>query len=142
MKKRIAWFCAYSASDFLKSQSVFSSLYPKISAEYEIDLFLDNADLEDLRKNKIHTVAARNYHYLQAMQKHREQNYSCFFYQIEDRKECNFMRIHLALKPGIVWFHDFFLSNHNFSFPANIVDSKKQRHSFIFIFCIFCCNFC
>ncbi len=60
-------------------------------------------------------------HYLKAVEYDREAPFDVFFYNLEDRKECDFMRIHLALKPGIVWFHDLFLSNHG---PEPILNSS------------------
>ncbi|MBP9838803.1 MAG: hypothetical protein KBC84_08820, partial [Proteobacteria bacterium] len=110
MKKRIAWFCAHSSSDLLKSQQIFTSIYPKVSAEYEIDLFLDNYDLDEISSGKVTTASINTFHYLQAIQRHKTLSYSCFFYQIEDHPRAQYIFRHSQLMPGITYFHDLNLN--------------------------------
>lgn len=105
-KPRVAWFSQLNvaarsgASAHSESSAAYASdvLLPILAEHLEIDLFHDR--VEPYRD-------FRTYHYLSCFQRHRKQPYDIFFYQVEDLKCSNFVRMHLGLMPGIVWFHDF-----------------------------------
>ncbi len=97
---RIAWFSALDGD----SVSAYTSriLLPILRKDHNIDLFHDSfSNYQDYP----------TYHFLTAIGRHKEQPYDLFFYQLEDSKTSNYVRIHLALVPGVALFHNFLLSD-------------------------------
>ncbi len=117
-RPRMAWFSLLSEEgNVSSSQSAYASavLLPKLEEQFEIDLFHDSF----VKKS---SLPAR--HFLEAFERHREKPYDLFFYQIEDRIGCNFVRMALALEPGAVYFHDAFLSTHG---PEPVLNSSWEE---------------
>lgn len=114
---RIAWFSPLNTGT-QKSASVSAycsdELLPLLREEFEIELYHAGFD----RYRDFPT-----YHYLSAFSRHREKPYDFFFYQLEDLKASNFIRVHMGLMPGMVWFHDFIFSSFG---PEPILNSPWQ----------------
>ena len=102
---RVAWFsdmrCLPEGSASL-SAYVSRLLLPLLSEEFEVEVFARERSLCD-------GITAD--HFLNAFRRHREDPFDIFFYQFEDTPAAGFVRAHLGLMPGIVWFHDFFLTS-------------------------------
>lgn len=104
-KLRIAWFSPLveegAASSATVSAYVTTELLPYLVSDFEIDLFhLSTGD-----------GTAGKYHFLEAIERYCEEPYDLFFYQVEDHPASVFTRIHLALFPGVVLFHDVLFRN-------------------------------
>lgn len=104
-KLRIAWFSPlHTKGQGSESVSAYCSdeLLPLLRERFDIELFHNGFD----RYRDFPT-----FHYLSAFVHHRERPYDLFFYQLEDRRASNFIRVHLGLMPGMVWFHDFIFTS-------------------------------
>lgn len=112
---RVAWFSPLSGGSI--SSYVSQQLLPVLAEKIELTVFHSGERSTFSTAHGDIPVL----HYLKAVECDERIPFDIFFYQLEDRKECDFMRIHLALKPGIVWFHDLFLSNHG---PEPILNSS------------------
>ncbi|MEZ4753230.1 MAG: hypothetical protein R3A13_02845 [Bdellovibrionota bacterium] len=117
-KLRIAWFSPLPVKG--KSSGTISEyctelLLPELNQSFDIELF-HNA-FEPYQDYK-------TYHFLNAAKIHDENPFDAFFYQLEDHLALNFIRMHIGLKPGIVWFHDFILSNYG---PEPILNSPWEE---------------
>ncbi len=105
MKKlRIAWFSALNVQGDSASVSAYASeqLLPILSERFEFELFTSSFD----RFQQYPT-----FHYLRAFERHRQNPFDLFFYQIEEGTSSHFTRFHSALQPGAVWFHDLIVSD-------------------------------
>ncbi len=107
MKKlRIAWFsnvsCAYRPGRVSLSSYTTRLLYPVLSKKLDIELFSSFEGSWEGRDVR---------HFLTAFKRHKARPFDLFFYQFEDDSQSFFTRAHLGLMPGIVWFHDFFLTS-------------------------------
>lgn len=89
--KRIAWFSSLANSTDSIAAHVTAELVPVLRQSLDIELF----GVDDGTKN-----------YLMAFERHKESPFDAFVYQLEDRSDSFFSRIHLGLIPGIVFFHD------------------------------------
>jgi hypothetical protein len=103
MKKlRIAWFSPVSdEGDSCISEYCSERLLPHISRAHEVEVFTNSLRAE--------AFGVRASHYLKAFERHREQSFDVFFYQLEDGIESRFVRAHCGLVPGVLWAHDVFL---------------------------------
>jgi hypothetical protein len=113
---RIAWFSPYGkAAEEAGSRAAYSTrlLLPKIREQYAVDLFVDREELED-----------EEYHFLTAISRHKTKPYDLFLYQLEDHPLATFVRLHLALKPGVVWFHDVNFTTFG---PEPIINSPWRK---------------
>ena len=118
---RIAWFTPLKDETaeetiFSKSQYASSILLPLLKDKFEIELFSARAGqtLGELRSK----------HFLTAWTQHQQKPFDLFFYNLENGKHCDFCRLHLALAPGITWFHDFTLIDDG---PEPILNSPWTR---------------
>lgn len=115
---RIAWFSPlYIEGEITESKGAYLSdkLVPLIEEEFEIEFFYDGFD---------YYYDYPTYHYLRAAKRHEQDPFDLFFYQLEDGPAANFVRMHLALKPGVVLFHDFLFSSFG---PEPILNSPWQH---------------
>lgn len=98
---RIAWF---SRMDSPESPSAYFTALtlPNLTERFDVELF-DTEEREFLGR--------RTRHFLKAAASHAENPFDIFFYQLENAKEAHFVRFHLGLQPGVVMFHDLFLSD-------------------------------
>ncbi|NMC62716.1 MAG: glycosyltransferase [SAR324 cluster bacterium] len=102
---RIAWFSDLSREGKHSrslSSYVSKQLLPILSKTFDIEVFstfMGSFDAKEVR------------HFLTAFKRNKEKPFDIFFYQFEDSPKSFFSRAHLALLPGVVWFHDFFLTN-------------------------------
>jgi len=112
-KLRIAWFSALDFEATRPSLSAYFSrrILPLLKSEFEIELFHDKFEK---------APGFESGHYLSAFKRHKQAPFDLFFYQIEDRPETNFSRMHLGLMPGIALFHDFVFSTPQ---PEALVES-------------------
>ena len=101
-KRRIAWFSPVATTTGSVSAYATSQLVPLLSEHFEIELFTD--EIAELSRPGV-------YHYLSAFARHRDRPFDHFFYQYEDSRATRFVRSHLGLIPGIVWFHDILISD-------------------------------
>ena len=101
---RVAWFSPLPVNgEANASPSAYATetLLPYLSKKFQIHLFHDS--FEEFPGFKTN-------HYLNAFEQHKRNPFDLFFYQIEDHARCNFVRTHMGVMPGIVWFHDFVFS--------------------------------
>src|SRR5690606_23982396 len=91
-------------TDSAESPSAYftSLVLPELENSFEIELF-DSEEREVLGR--------RTKHFLKAAAIHAVSPFDLFFYQLENAKEAHFVRFHLGLQPGVVLFHDLFLSD-------------------------------
>lgn len=115
---RVAWFSPLAGGSV--SRFATELLLEPLAAAVELTLF----HLGEARVVETNSGSVQVEHYLNAVALDRRQPFDIFIYNLEDRKDCDFCRIHLALKPGIVWFHDFFLSTHG---PEPILNSSWRE---------------
>jgi hypothetical protein len=101
---RLAWFSTLpieSSPAASRSAYVTKQLLPLLRSKFEIELFHDKfTGFQDYP----------TFHYLSAFERHESTPYDLFFYQLEDHPSSAFVRMHLGLKPGLVWFHDLLFS--------------------------------
>ena len=117
-KLRIAWFSELNCQrEPGPAVAAYWSdqLLPLLRQDFEIDLF-HNSFAE--------YPGYPTYHYLTAFRRQAEKPYDLFFYQLEDRVSSDFVRIHLALQPGVVLFHDFLFTRFG---PEQILNSPWER---------------
>lgn len=117
-RKRIAWFSPLTIDP--KAEGTISAyaserLLPLLRDRYEIELFYPGAE----RHPDFPT-----HHFLKAWDLHRKDPYDIFFYQLEDSLCANFVRMHIGLIPGIVWFHDLMFSSDG---PEPILNSPWEE---------------
>jgi len=117
---RIAWFTPLldnsGSHSFSKSQYASSVLLPLLADKCEIELFSARAGQS--------LCNLRSKHFLTAWTAHQQKPFDLFFYNLENGKHCDFCRLHLALAPGITWFHDFTLIDDG---PEPILNSPWTR---------------
>lgn len=105
-KLRVAWFSPLnlSARSTSASVSAYASdlLLPELTKSLDIEIFHNSFDTG---------TEYQSYHYLSAYRRHRDNPFDVFFYQVEDQKSSNFIRVHMGLMPGMVWFHDLIFSS-------------------------------
>ena len=118
IKPRIAWFSPLPIKgEETSTLSEYCSflLLPKLRDKIDIELFHNSFEpYEDYP----------THHFLTAAKIHEEKPFDAFFYQMEDHAALNFIRIHLGLKPGVVWFHDFIFSTDG---PEPILNSPWEE---------------
>ncbi len=113
-KLRVAWFSPLAPAGS-KGAYVSRMLIPLLEKWCAIDLFHDSITQFEGR-----AVAP----FLSAFDRHARIPYDIFFYQLEDGRHSYFSRVHLGLIPGVVWMHDFFLSDYG---PEPILNSAWQE---------------
>lgn len=96
---RIAFFSDLTGSDSLSSHCS-RLLLPRLNQRLAIEAFSDSFASE------VHGVP--HHHYLNAYQRHRDEPFDLFFYQLEDGKRSRFVRSSIGIMPGVTWFHDLF----------------------------------
>ena len=96
---RIAFFSDLTGSDSLSSHCS-RLLLPRLNQRLTIEAFSDSFASE------VHGVP--HHHYLKAYQRHRDEPFDLFFYQLEDGKRSRFVRSSIGIMPGVTWFHDLF----------------------------------
>jgi hypothetical protein len=98
---RIAWFSRFNRDGAAASSSVSAYLtdvsLPIVQQGFEVDLY-------DREEGHLNNQKIRSY--LSALRYHQEDPYSLFFYQLEDSSECNFIKMHMGILPGVTLFHD------------------------------------
>lgn len=97
-KLKIAWFTPLGdQAERGGSKAAYTSrvVLPYLSEIFEIDLYSAKRE---------RTLNVDNY--IRAAERDSQDPYDLFFYLLEDHPSCEFSRLHLALKPGIVYFHD------------------------------------
>jgi len=115
MRKRIAWMGPLNLSPDttgdarggLAGESVGAycadQLLERLGEHFSLDLYYDGVTpYRDFP----------TFHYLSAAQRHAQHPYDLFVYQLEDAACADFVRMHLALIPGLVWFHDVLFTRH------------------------------
>ena len=111
---RVAWFTPLPSGENADLASVYCTeqLLPLLRDKLDIELFTESfGTYQDYP----------TFHHLKAFQRHSEKPFDLAFYQLEDRKKTSFIRIHLGLMPGVVWFHDLILSDYG---PEPILNSS------------------
>ncbi len=119
---KIAWFSPLSSALPLQQRGSISAaaystsiLLPRLEKFCEIDLFHDH--LSEYNGRPVHS-------FLSAYDRHRKAPYDVFLYHLENGPQAYFSRIHSALMPGVVWFHDYFLSDFG---PEPILNSAWRE---------------
>jgi hypothetical protein len=121
---RIAWFSALDPSTV--SNWSTRLLLPELRKYYQIELF-SSFGIEALQRTTDSEL--RYQHYLLAAERHTQQPFDLFFYQIESGKPSYFARTHLGLQPGVCWFHEFSLPDYG---PEPILNSPWQETTRLF----------
>ncbi len=119
---KLAWFSPLSKNIKSKSANFTAALEPYLEKNYAIDYFVDD---ETVDNKKV-------FHYLRALQLHRQKNYDCFVYQLEDQPGIAFIQRHQALFPGLTIFHDLNLNNlyfqkHQYSSAATVFNIEMDN---------------
>lgn len=96
---RIAFFSDLTGSDSLSSHCS-RLLLPRLNQRLAIEAFSDSF------ASQVHGVP--HHHYLKAYQRHRDEPFDLFFYQLEDGRRSRFVRSSIGIVPGVTWFHDLF----------------------------------
>jgi hypothetical protein len=103
----------------------FSPLYGASVSAYVTRILLpilkDSLDISVFSQEAAEWNGFRADNYLNAAKRDTIEKFDIFFYNLEDLSDLNFSRIHLALKPGVVWFHDFFMTSYG---PEPILNSS------------------
>lgn len=99
---RLAWFSPVSRESETNSAYFSRKVLPTLLKDFEIEIFSHAPE-------SLAGMEAKPY--LSAKSRHNENPFSLFVYNLEDTKELAFSRMHLALAPGLVIFHDLFLSD-------------------------------
>ncbi len=102
-----------------KSYYFSSCILPELKKKCDIDIFSDD-------KEKKEAFGLPHFHYLSSFLHDKEKHYDLFFYQIEDREDVAFSRVHLALKQGVVLFHDICFSY----FPPQAIIKTTHPHNY------------
>ncbi|HMO02131.1 MAG TPA: glycosyltransferase [Oligoflexia bacterium] len=130
VKPRIAWFSPSGESTdeqekrYSLSKYFSDNLLPHLQEEFEIDLFASETGQIVVSRNP------SSYHFLTARLRHLEKPYDLFVYNFEDEPECDFIRSHINLLPGIGIFHDFILKSDG---PEPILNSGWREFLKIFL---------
>ncbi|RMD88119.1 MAG: hypothetical protein D6808_00240 [Candidatus Dadabacteria bacterium] len=101
---RVAWFSLLNPKDKpTDSLSAYftDEVFPSLKDLIDIDFFVSDEN----------SYPYKTYSFLRAFEMHRKRPYDIFFYQVEDKKECDFIRMHLGVRPGIVLYHDLFFKS-------------------------------
>ncbi|MBX7144088.1 MAG: hypothetical protein K1X79_06530 [Oligoflexia bacterium] len=116
-KLRLAWFSPLNlgGQDSI-SVSAYASelLLPHLAQHFEIELFHNG--FEQHQDFPTH-------HYVSAYAVDRANPFDLVFYQLEDARTSNFVRVHLGQMPGLVWFHDIIFTSFG---PEPILNSPWQ----------------
>lgn len=105
-KLRVAWFTHIAKpGEAIASLSQYCSdlLLPHLRSQFDIEVF------SGLYSGEYHGIP--RHHYLTAYQRHREQPFDVFFYQLEDGVIGRFIRTQIGITPGVTWMHDLYLSD-------------------------------
>jgi glycosyltransferase involved in cell wall biosynthesis len=105
-KLRIAWFTHLARpNEVVSTVSQYCSdiLIPLMREEFDIEVFSGLAPGTHLGLPRYNT--------LNAYQRHRQQPFDLFFYQVEDGPLGRVVRTQVGVMPGITWMHDTFLSD-------------------------------
>lgn len=103
MKKlRIAWHTSLRTDIFSKSEYFTSVVAPFLKDSFEIEIFSDSFCTFD---------GFGSHHYLAAAEIHAQKPFDLFFYQVENGVHGHFMRSALGLHPGVVLFHDYYMTD-------------------------------
>lgn len=113
---KIAWFSPLyghenSEPEFdSSSRAAYLSYYlvPALGKHFTIDLFYAGPQSRVVLDGG---VEAPVYNYLNAALMAERAPYDLFVYQVEDTPYSGWIRHHLGLKPGVVWFHDILFQN-------------------------------
>ncbi len=104
-KLRVAWFSPLNL-DNAKILNGSTAAYftdqilPIIKEDLTLDLYSDQSG---------QYLGSKVKNYLSCFDEHRKDPYDVIFYQYEDSKAANFVRLHLGLIPGVTLFHDLLI---------------------------------
>lgn len=104
---RIAWFTALGDAKSLKSSSFSRAVLARAPEDWEVELFVDEADLRSLRGARpaqLYDFPVFVHH--QAFLRDSAKPFDVFCYQLENDSRCSFIKRAAALWPGVVFCHD------------------------------------
>jgi hypothetical protein len=105
-KLRIAWFTPLARTNeevVTISQYCTDLLLPLLQDEFEIEVFSNLSPGAHL--------GVPRYNTLNAYQRHRDNPFDIYFYQVEDGPLGRVVRTQVGTMPGITWMHDTFLAD-------------------------------
>jgi hypothetical protein len=113
---KIAWFSPLYRHESIESKFDSTSraaylsyhLVPEVVKHFAIDLFYAGPQSRVVLHGG---MEAPVYNYLNAALMAERAPYDLYVYQVEDTPYSGWIRHHLGLKPGIVWFHDILFQN-------------------------------
>lgn len=113
---KIAWFSPLYGHENIEPKFDSSSraaylsyhLVPALYEHLAIDLFYAGPQSRVLLNGGLEAPV---YNYLNAALMAEQSPYDVYVYQVEDTPYSGWIRHHLGLKPGIVWFHDILFQN-------------------------------
>lgn len=117
-KLRVAWFSPLPVDgDSGDSPSAYftKTILPLVDSELDLELFYNGFDSY---------LEYPTYHFLKAFDRHKSKPFDVFFYQLEDRRESDYLRIQAGLEPGVVLFHDLYFSTFG---PEPILNSSWKE---------------
>ncbi len=118
-KFKIAFFTPIKEGS--KSYYFSSCVLPELKKICDIDIFSDDKEAKE-------AFNLPHFHYLSAFLHDKEKHYDLFFYQVENREELAFSRVHLALKQGVVLFHDICFS---YDPPQAIIQTTHPNNYYL-----------
>ncbi len=128
---RVAWFSPLSGGErkahgWSPAAYVTRRLIPELVTRAHVTIFHDEFKVpqwcRDIQSSPDTGLEVR--HFLTAADCDREKPFDVFLYHLENHRRTGFSRIHLGLKPGVVWFHDFLLTDDG---PEPILNSPWER---------------
>jgi hypothetical protein len=113
---KIAWFSPLYGHDTNEpkfdstSRAAYTTfhLVPALYKHFAVDLFYAGPQSRVVLDGGVEAPA---YNYLNAALMAERTPYDLYVYQVEDTANSGWIRHHLGLKPGIVWFHDILFQN-------------------------------
>lgn len=117
-KLRLAWFSPLPHDEggaSCTSAYVSSLLLPFLAKHFALEVFCNNfSSFADYT----------THHHLTAFQRHKDNPFDLFFYQLEDHISSRFVRMYLGCMPGAVLFHDFIFCDHG---PEPMLNSSWRE---------------
>jgi glycosyltransferase involved in cell wall biosynthesis len=122
-KVRIAWFSPFAGESLDQHSSVSAyvsaQLLPRLTENFSLDLYhrCGSGECGDIPCYPSSSV----------LQRHLENPYDLFFYQVADTPLYEFSRLYLLLFPGVVWFHDLYFRPSALPETAAVIGRKAEN---------------
>ena len=123
-KIKLAWFTPCSSSIFLRSIYFSKMVVTKLSKIFDIDIYSTEYNKNDEFVLDFSDKSVQIKNYLTAFIEDKQKSYDLYIYNLEDSKECEFIRLALGLRPGITIFHDIIFETNP---PESLIRSPWKK---------------